>query len=151
MDGAGDQLLAGAALAVDQHRRGGAGDALDQREDRLHPAALADDVVEGVFLLQLAAQVDVLVRQLGPLQGLLRHDLQLVDVERFRNVVGRSQLHRLDGRLGGGVGGHHDHRRAAAVHLDLPQQVEAVAVRHQDVAQHEVEAIALQLLMGLGY
>ena len=33
--------------------------------------------------------------------------------------------------------------------LDLAQQVEAVAVRHQDVAEHEVEGGALEALAGL--
>ena len=65
VDGAGDQLLAGAALAVDEDRRAGPRHAVDEREDGLHARALADDVVEGVLLLELAAQIDVLVHQLG--------------------------------------------------------------------------------------
>jgi hypothetical protein len=131
VEGAGDQLLAGAALAGDQHRRAGAGDAFDQREDRLHLGALADDVREGVALRQLAAQVHVLDPQLGLLERLLADHLELFDVERLRDVVEGARLHRLDRRAGGGVGGHHDHRRRPLGGLDLAQQVEAVAVGHQ--------------------
>jgi hypothetical protein len=148
--GRGDQLLAGAALAGDQHRRDGAADALDEREHRLHLRALADDVVEGVFLLQLAAQVDVLVGQLGAFERLLGDDLQLLDVERFRHVVVGAELHRFDRRLGRGEGGHHHHRRRRAAALDLAQQVEAVAVGHQHVAEHQRVAGAGEGALRLG-
>ena len=70
MDGPGDQLLPRARLAGDQHRRGRAGDALHDAEDLLHLRALADDVGEGVALLEGGAEVEVLVLELLPLDGL---------------------------------------------------------------------------------
>jgi hypothetical protein len=45
VDGARDQLLAGAGLALDQHGGGRAGDARDQLVDLQHDRALADDVL----------------------------------------------------------------------------------------------------------
>jgi len=71
---AGDQLLAGAALAVDQEPSSWSAPPLDEREDRLHPRALAMMLLKGVFLLQLAPQVDVLATQLGLLERLLGDD-----------------------------------------------------------------------------
>ncbi len=41
-----DQLLAGAGLALDAHRRAGVDHALELREQRLHRRRVADDVVE---------------------------------------------------------------------------------------------------------
>ena len=51
----GDQLLAGAVLALDQDVRVAAGDALDQLEHLVHLLALADDVAEPELLLRASA------------------------------------------------------------------------------------------------
>jgi hypothetical protein len=40
---AGDEVLAGSGLAVDQHRRAGRGDAADQVADPLDRRAVADE------------------------------------------------------------------------------------------------------------
>ncbi len=130
--------FAGAALALDQHGRGGPRDPLDQTEDLAHARAAADDVVEAVALLELAPEVDVLLVEPALLERAVDDDLELVDVEGLRHVVVGAELHRLDRALGGGVGGHHDHRRAGLALADLAQQVETVAVGHHHVAQHEV-------------
>src|ERR1019366_4997859 len=58
VDGFGDQLFAGAAFALQQHR-GTAGRHLrHQVEDAQHGLALADDVLEVVALLEGALQLD---------------------------------------------------------------------------------------------
>ena len=61
VDRVGDQLLAGAGLAAQQHGRVGARDLRDLLVDLPHRAARADDVREVVALFQLLAQVRVLV------------------------------------------------------------------------------------------
>src|SRR6185436_7786492 len=63
VDGVGDQLLAGARLAADQHGRAGAGDLRDLLEDLPQRPAAAHQVGEAVPLAQLLAQVRVLVDQ----------------------------------------------------------------------------------------
>ena len=60
VDRSGDEVLAGSGLAGDQHRRIGLRHLLHHVEDALHRGARADDVLEGVLGLDLAAQVDVL-------------------------------------------------------------------------------------------
>ena len=124
VDGARDQLLAGARLAGDQHGGHGLGDALHDGEDLLHPRALADDVGEGEALLQRAAQMDVLVFELLPLDGIADDDLDLVDVERLGDVVEGAALERFHGRLGGGVGGDHDDGDGRVLRLGVAQQVQ---------------------------
>ena len=49
----GDQFLADAALADDQHRLGAGADRLDKTEKGLHAAAAGDDAGEGFRLLQI--------------------------------------------------------------------------------------------------
>ena len=60
VDGARDQLLAGAALAGHQHRRVGVRDLVDQLRDRAHRGTAADDAVALVLahLVRLGEVVD---------------------------------------------------------------------------------------------
>ena len=60
MDRLGDQLLAGAAFAADQHAGVRGGDPLEPVDDRLHLARGIDDPLEAKPLVQPLAQLDVL-------------------------------------------------------------------------------------------
>ena len=60
MDGSGDELLARAGFAADQHRGVGRGDAADMVEHRHQRGALADDFLEVVDRLDLFLEVEVL-------------------------------------------------------------------------------------------
>src|ERR671913_2050971 len=60
MDPGCEQLLAGAGLAEQQHRRVGRGDPLELREHRPDGFALADDGVEAAALFDLTLQHHVL-------------------------------------------------------------------------------------------
>ena len=70
MDGAGDQLLAGARFAADQHGRIALRDLLDDGEHRLQRAARADDPVEVVDVLLRVAEVFDLVLEAAVLDAL---------------------------------------------------------------------------------
>ena len=70
MDGPGDQFLAGAALAQDQHRGLGLGDVLDQLHDLPHRRALADDFLVAGHLVDRPPQLQVLLAQPPLGQGL---------------------------------------------------------------------------------
>ena len=144
VDRPGDQLFPGARLAGDQHRRRRAGDALHDAEDLLHLRALADDVGESVALLEGAAEVEVLVLELLPLDGLADDDLELVDVERFGDVVVRAGLERLDGRLRRRMCRDHDDGDRRVLALDLAQEIEPRAVGEHEIAQHEIGLALLQ-------
>jgi hypothetical protein len=63
MNGVGDQFLAGAGLAADQHRGVPLGHLADQLEDAPHALGVADDLLEAVLLAHLPAQGVALVRQ----------------------------------------------------------------------------------------
>ena len=61
MDRLGDELLAGAALAGDEHRRVGRRDAADQLQDAQHARIAADEVAEVVARVELVAGQRALV------------------------------------------------------------------------------------------
>ena len=70
---AGDQLLAGAGLADDQHRDVGGGDLLDLPVHLLHPGAAPEDVAEAL-LLQPLAEAAVVGAQLVEQQRVLHQE-----------------------------------------------------------------------------
>jgi hypothetical protein len=96
VDGVGDELLAGAVLALDQDVGLARRHALDQLEELLHLLAAADDVGELVLVLQLLLQLDVLGLQLGALDRLLEQGQHAFGVDRLLQEVGRPGLDRLD-------------------------------------------------------
>ena len=71
VDRARDHLLAGSALAADQHVRLAVGHLRDQLEDALHRRAVADDRAIALAVPQLAAQAPVLAREQLLLERLL--------------------------------------------------------------------------------
>ena len=89
MDGVGDQFLADAAFAEDQHRRLGGGHLVDQPVDFLHRLGIADDVGRLESLLERILQPAVLV-----LQPSLVEILQQIQLDRRRDHRGdrRQQL-----------------------------------------------------------
>ena len=138
MDGARDELLARPALARQEHGRGDSGDPLDRPEDLLHAGALPDDVRKRVLRGELLLQVDVFVAELLLPERTVDDQPELLDVERLRDVVHRSGLHRFD-RIGcRRVRGDHDDRGLGRFRLDLLQEVEAITVGHLDVAENEI-------------
>ena len=96
----GREILAGAALAGQQHRRGRArGDLLQQRLDAAIAALVADDAVEAVGLRLVGAQRPHLPPKPRRFERLFDEQRNLVEVERLVGVVIRAMLHRLDRRL----------------------------------------------------
>ena len=133
-----DQLLAGARLAVDH--RGGVGRChLVHRLDHLeHPRLRGDDALDVPLLVQLAAQPLHLGSQVRVLHRLAQDELQLLQVERLREVLARPGLHRLDGGFHVAVGGEHDDRERQALAAHPAQHFHAVGLGHAVVEQHRV-------------
>ena len=146
MDRAGDQLLAGAGFAANQHGRIALGHLADHVEDAAERLAAADDLVEVVVLLPLVAQVIELVAQPLQLERLLDLDFHLLELERLLHVVERAKLHRLDGGRHRAERGHQDHRRRGMQRLGGAQHVEAVGAPHLEVADDDVEVAFMQPL-----
>ncbi|MNP26756.1 hypothetical protein D3C76_1196260 [compost metagenome] len=123
MQGAGDQFLAGARLALDQDIGVGRRDLADLHEEFLHRRTGADDADLAVDLrgaaggafggrLGAAAGGRGAAGFLAVLED-ARHRLEhLVMVEGLGDVVHRAHLHRVDRRAQAGVAGHDQHRGA---------------------------------------
>ena len=67
------------------------------------------------------------------LHGPIDHQLQLIHVERFRDVVERSEFHRVDSRLHRFGSGQHDDLRRRSALFDALQCFQPIHSRHDDV------------------
>ena len=154
MEGARDQLLAGAAFAVDQNRGPARRRLHDQVEDLLHPRAAADDLAEPVgMMLQVLAQHAILGDQAALREGVAHDGEHFVVLERLGDVVKRATLHRRDGALDRRERGNHQHRQVVVDLLQLVERGHAVHARHHDVDDRGVEgarAGELEALGGIG-
>ena len=150
VDGARDQLLPGAALALDEHRASQAGDVADELEDLLHPGMLADDVVAAVLAGQLLAKDAVLALQVLDLDDPLHQQRDLRRVERLDDVILRAFLHRSDRGVDRCVGRNDDDGSARADLVDLRHGLDAVeAAGHPQVDEADRVVSGLRLIDGL--
>ncbi len=134
---AGDELFADAALAANQHRHVGVGDALDQVADLGHLLAVAEEHRVARLLLELRAQRRDLLAQLMLFERLLDHHLQLVLLERLAEEVGGAEPHRLDDHARAPLPGDDDDRDVLVDLLERGQRGQPVhAAGHDDVEQH---------------
>ena len=148
VDRAGDQFLARARFAADQHRRVAARHLLHDAEHLLQRAARADDAVEIIEVLLLVAQVLHLVLEMAELDRLFDLELHFLDFEGLLHEVEGADLHRLDGRVNRPEGRHEDDRRARLNGPRRAEHVHAVGAAHAKVGQHDVELAVLQPLDG---
>ena len=101
--------------------------------------------------MQLPLQIEVFVKQPLLLHGPADHVSELVRSERLGQIIRRAQLDCGDRGLDGRVAGDHDHDSAGTGLLDVFEQRHAVHSRQLDVAQHQVDRVALEPgLSGLG-
>ena len=94
MNGLGDQFLARAAFARDQHGRARRRHLRDQIEHGKDVLALADDVGKVVALLQRALELDVFFAQAAAFDGQSDLRQQFVVGPRLGDVVLRAALER---------------------------------------------------------
>jgi hypothetical protein len=110
MDGAGDELLARARLAVDHDGRTRGRDLLDGREHPHHALIGGDDAIDVPVPVEFGAEPVDLRGELTDADGLLDRELELVQIERLRHVFRGAGLHRLDCCSNIAVGSEHDDR-----------------------------------------
>ena len=143
VDQAGQQLLAGAAFAKDQHRRRELRDLLDQLDDLTGGAARADDEFAVVLLGDLGTEPHDVPAQVLPLAGVGHERADPFDVKILGDVVIRSVTHRLDGGVELLQDGDDDHLDVGVVLLDDLEDLEAADAGEPDVEQHEVDVLFL--------
>ena len=140
----GDELLAGPALARDEHRRLGVGHARDELAHLQHRGAGPEDLLEALGAVDLLAEaLDLLAERPVPERPLDR-ERELVHIERFRDEVVRAGPDRGDRRLHVRVGRDHDDRHVLAAADELLAELDAVHAGHVHVGDREPEVFALE-------
>ena len=142
MNGPGQQFLARARFALNEDGIAARRDATDRVAEHAYHRRFADHhslISVGERSLEsfvLAAQGRVLDRPI--------HDhAQLVGVERLLNVIERSELHRLHGRLDAAESGHENDRGLAPCRAQFAEQAHAVHTGHLQISDDAVERAAL--------
>ena len=136
-----DQLLARAALALDEHRGARRRHLRDQVEDTEHRLALAHDIGEAVTLAQRAFELDVLFFGAVAADRGTNVGEQFLVVPGFLDEVLRPAANRIDDVIHGAECGDHDDRQ---LRLALPyraQNLNAVAPRQRQIQQHQIEGL----------
>ena len=150
MDGAGDQLLAGAALATDDDGAVGGGDGADGLLELAHGLALADEVIKRVALGGVALESGVLLAQVGTIHGQGDGAEEIFEeLGAFADVVEGSGVQSLDGNLrviDGGDDDDHGVRRDAARVLE---DIHAGDVGHAHIGDDNVIESGVNLAASL--
>jgi hypothetical protein len=137
----GDQLLARSALSGDQDRGLRGRDLLDEPEDLEHLGASADDVLEPVGVVHPLAEDPRLGDEPLLLEDLPEQVLELLDVDRLREVVLGSLLQGLDGAPNRPERGHHDDPDLGVGTSHARQELVPVHSRHSEVGEQDVRAL----------
>ena len=143
VDGAGDQFLAGPALAADQDGHVLRRDPADRLVDVEHLRAAADQQVALGPLGAGVGQHDRLVHQPADLDRLVDLLPELLDVQRLVDVVVGAELDRLDRRLARRDARDEDHRQLRVEVVDPPVEVQPRGLGQQDVEQDDVRVLLL--------
>ena len=141
----GDELLAGAALAGDEHGGRVTCDLARHVERRLDRGAVADDRVGAANGAELVLQLLYLRAQLLALRRFAHGEHDLFGPERLLHVVVGAFLHRCDGRVGIAVRAHGDDERVTATARVAFDEFEAVHLRHAEIAEHEIDVVRREL------
>ena len=146
MDGTRHQLLAGAALALDEHGGRAVRHLLHERHEPAKRGTGPDHVALPQQVVQALLQRAVLGDQVTALER-LAHDLgELGALEGLGEEVGGAVLHRPHRLLDGAEGGEQDHVDVGSDRLGLAQQLEAGEPGHLEVGEHQVHPARLQPL-----
>ena len=138
VDGPGDELLAGPALAHDQHGHRRAGHRLDELVESLRLRGAAHQLVGVLLARQLGPEVDDLAAECPLLQRPADERQDLVFLEGLGDVVERPELHRRHRRAHRLDRGDEDDLHVLVEGLQLSEHVDAVRVGQPDVEEDDV-------------
>ena len=141
VDGAGDQLLTGAAPAGDEDGGVGGRDLLEHVEDLLHLLRGADDALKAVALVNLKIELDVVADEGLLLRGLLELGAEDVEIDRLVEIVVRALVECLEGGLVRRIAGHHDDLGVRIPAPGMADDVDAAEVAHDEVGDDHVVVV----------
>ena len=146
----GHEVLAGAALAGDEHRGGGGRDPFHELDQSTHLGRAADDHAGLPQRAELAAQPGHLAAHLVALAQPAEQELEPIDVHRLGEEVEGALADRLHRLLDGAEAGEHDEADPGIAPAHLAQQGEAAgAGGHHEIGDHGVRPPGVEQLRGL--
>lgn len=145
VDGAGHELLAGAALASDEHRRVGAGGFGDLIAEFRHRAAVADQIAD---LARLRAQRVGLRLGADHAEGVLDDEQEAIGGEGFFKEVDGAEARGFDGRVDRRVAAHHDDGDVVVRGAEALEERDAVAVGERHIEERDVVASLAEFFFG---
>src|SRR5262249_31685802 len=122
VDGAREELLAGAALAEDEHARVRGRDALHHGEELLHRRRLADDLVHAAHARDLVAQAPYLAGEAAVGRGAVDGGGELLRARGLAQVIEGALAHRRDRGLDRALAGEDDDRRVGVAAPRAPDE-----------------------------
>ena len=138
MDGARDELLAGAALTEHQHGRIGRRHPIEDPEHVVHPRAARQESAEGLRAGRVGAERHVLAEQLGLLRGLAHDHVELLDLGRLGQIVVGAELHGLDRSRDLLKAREHNHLGRLGNPREVAQHLQAFLLGHPHVEHDDV-------------
>jgi hypothetical protein len=148
VDGPGEQLLAGAALALDEDGRRAVGHLVDQGHEPTESGARPDDIASAQQVVQSLLESAVLGDEGPVLERLPDHPDELAAREGLGQEVAGAVLHGPHRFLDGAEGREHDHVHLRGHCPDLAQELEPGQPRHLEVGEDEVDPALAQTLEG---
>ncbi len=144
MDGSGNEFLAGAGFAGEQHGGAAGGNPVHHSQYLMHGSAPADDLVQAVAFFQVLAQETVALLGLGKLVRLVDRKHEFVVGKGLGNIVEGAAAHRFHRAVDGAVGSHDHDRDVGIFPFDLFQNLLAAHPRHLHVCDEDVHLGLLQ-------
>src|SRR6266566_3278462 len=120
----------------------------DRKPLQLHPLALQLRGAGADLFLEPLVQLAVLEQHFAPFERPLYGAPQVGELNRLREVIHGAPLHAQRGAGGVVHGGEHEDRELGLDLDGLRYEVHAAGAGHPDVAQHERDAMAPELLQG---
>ena len=141
VDGAGDELFAGAGLADDEDGMGGAGDLGEDAVELLHGGGVADEVAHGGAGAEAVAEEAGFDVEGAALGGAFEGGGELFEGEGLGEIVAGADAHGFDCGVDAGEGGHDDDDGLRVAGADVFEQREAAAAGQLEVEQEDVDGV----------
>ncbi|GAC1495286.1 MAG: hypothetical protein NVS2B1_02650 [Bradyrhizobium sp.] len=139
VDGAGEQFLADAGFAFDQHRDGGGGRLLRGAHDVRHGLAAGDDIGKGQAAFAAVSDALQFAFQRAGVQRIAKRHLQPFHADRLDDEIMGPGTHRRHHIVDAAMGGLHDDGDGEAGLADLGQHAHAVEAGHHEIEHHGVD------------
>ena len=144
MDGAGEQFLADAGLALDQHRNAGSCRLLRGAQHGRHGFAAGDDVGKGQPAFAAMADALQFALERRGVERVAQRHLQPFEADRLDHEILRAGAHRRNHIVDAAMGGLHDDGDAQACFTHFCEHAEPVEAGHHEVEHDRVDRLRIR-------